>query len=182
MTVGSLFPCLTLLKILVLHLIVTWPWKLASPFWCTQLILNLFHLSSFVHRCHKNSCQYLLWLNKLQKKSKRCCSSCPENSQNWSFTSCFSPLATHWFMNTVQTRFSVLQLPQLNCSWLHDSADCSVSSWLNVQDQCWKKKLSFFLFLSRENVWTTLCVFTSQLNSIHELDTEQPSSEWALCV
>ena len=122
-----------------------------------------------------------LMVKQTTKKSKQCCSSfCPENSQNWSFTSCFSPLAAQWFMNTVQTCFSVLQLPQLNCSWLHDSADCSVSNWLNVQNQCWKK-LFFSSFFSRENVWTTLCVFTSQLNSIHELDTDQPSSEWALC-
>ena len=54
----------------------------------------------------------------------------------------------------------------------------------NVQNQRWKNLFLsfFFLFLSRENVWTTLCVFACQLSSIHELDTEQPSSEWALCM
>ena len=39
------------------------------------------------------------------------CSPCPESAQNWPYlySSSFAPLATHWFINTVRTRFSVLQ-------------------------------------------------------------------------
>ena len=53
------------------------------------------------------------------KKFKQPCSPCPESSLNWPNLSspCFSPLAAHWFTNTVQTCFSVLQLRQLDLSW-----------------------------------------------------------------
>ena len=52
---------------------------------------------------------------------------CTESTQNWPYlpSSCFSPLAAHWFTNTVQTHFSVLQLPQTyrSCllNWPHES-------------------------------------------------------------
>ena len=64
--------------------------------------------------------QYLL--NKLQKNSKQRYSPCTKSSQNRPYLSspCLSPLAAHWFTNTVQTRFNVLQLPQLGRSCLLD--------------------------------------------------------------
>ena len=54
------------------------------------------------------------------KKFKQPCSPCLESSLNWPDLSspCFSPLAAHWFSNTVQTRFSVLQLRHLDRFWL----------------------------------------------------------------
>ena len=47
---------------------------------------------------------------------------CPEHSPNLPSLSlsCFTPLAARWFTNTVQTCFSLLQLPQFNSSWLLD--------------------------------------------------------------
>ena len=46
----------------------------------------------------------------------------PRVSKNWPhFVSpCFSLLIAHWFRDTVQTLFTLLYLPQLNCSWLLD--------------------------------------------------------------
>ena len=52
------------------------------------------------------------------------CSPCPESSQNWPYlsSSCFSPLAAHWFMNAVQTRFATTA-----STWP------LLSTWLNWQ-------------------------------------------------
>ena len=64
---------------------------------------------------------FSVFLKQTTKSSKQHCSPCLESSQNLPYLSpCFSPLVVHWFMNIVQTCFSVLQLPQLYCSCLLD--------------------------------------------------------------
>ena len=71
------------------------------------------------HYLHSIYCpQYFLNYKKIKQR----CSPCPESSQDWPYLSlsCFSPFAAHWFTDTVQTRFSVQQLPQLGRSWLLD--------------------------------------------------------------
>ena len=62
-------------------------------------------VSAFVFSC-LDHCSSLLpgCLNHLLNNHNlnHCCSPCPESSQNWPYlsSSCFSPLAAHWFMNT----------------------------------------------------------------------------------
>ena len=98
----------------------------------------------------------------------------------------YSPLAAHWLPIDSWIQYKLTSL-YCNCLSLTAHGYMTMQTVLfqtNVQNQRWKNLFLsfFFLFLSRENVWTTLCVFACQLSSIHELDTEQPSSEWALCM
>ena len=78
-------------------------------------------VSSFVFLCLDYCIFSLVWLSSVSHKqttnsSKQRCLPCPESFQNWPyFSSCFSPLAAHWFTKTVQSHFSVLHQHQLDC-------------------------------------------------------------------
>ena len=113
---------------LVLHSIVTWPRNLAPPVWYAQPILNtalvpsvicclqmpekVLSLLFFFHTVTAAilSCLSSVFLKETTRSSKQRCSPRPERSQHSPYlaSSYFSPLAAHWFTNTVQTRFFVL--------------------------------------------------------------------------
>ena len=99
-------------KTLVLLLLVTWPWKLTSPIWYVQPILNLTKLAPPAVRLLQFCPVWLssASLKQIAESSEQRCSPFPESSQNWPHLSSsgFSPMAAHSFRNTVQTRFSVL--------------------------------------------------------------------------
>ena len=80
------------------------------------------------------------------------CSHCPESSPKW--PSCFSPLALQWFMNTVQTHFFVLQLPELDRSGL-------LNSW-----QFTNQPASYALFLILPFFVFPLCAHTHLVRNI----------------
>ena len=84
------------------------------------------------------------------KGSKQRCFPCPESFRNWLylFSACLSPLAAHWSTNIVQSRFSVLQLPQpyrsCRLDWTPESLQTNPPEALFF----WYFH-SFFLFLFR---------------------------------
>jgi len=150
-------PCLTLSKPLLLQLIVIWPWKPTSPIWYGHLLLNCVALVPSVIFCTQRSeklfslpsafTPWLLefppvWLSSVSLKqaincSKQLYSPCPKNSPNWWHLSspCLSPLAAHWFTNTV--RIAPVCYVCLNRCWLLVTEpvtnDVSHTEWRHLQ-------------------------------------------------